>query len=102
LWNATDGFPSQKNRKKLDQDFEKLKHETPEERTARQGKEQENSILRDMLDGSTSVFSVKRYLAVGQLMCFRPRRTPDIIARQYGKMFSKVEGKLWIDKSDFG
>src|ERR1700747_1611324 len=44
--------PSAEEQKKLDQDFEKLKHEPPEERTARFGKEQENrSVLRDFLEG---------------------------------------------------
>ena len=44
--------PSAEEQKKLDQDLEKLKHETPEERTARFGKEQENrSVLRDFLEG---------------------------------------------------
>jgi hypothetical protein len=45
-------LPSEEERKKLDQDFEELKHETPQDRTARLGKEQENrSLLRDVVEG---------------------------------------------------
>ena len=36
-------------------------------------------------------------------MCFKPPLTLAYQANgKYGKMFSKVEGKLWIDKQDFG
>lgn len=45
-------LPSAEEQKKLDQDFKKLKHATPQERTARQRKELENrSVLRDLLEG---------------------------------------------------
>jgi hypothetical protein len=34
---------------------------------------------------------------------FQATPPPGYHARgKYGKMFSKVEGKLWVDKSDFG
>src|SRR5690349_18804493 len=36
-------------------------------------------------------------------MCFKPPLTLAYQANgKYGKMFSKVEGKLWVDKQDFG
>jgi hypothetical protein len=45
-------LPSEEERKKLDQDFEKLAHETPQDRTVRIEKEQENrSFLRDVVEG---------------------------------------------------
>jgi hypothetical protein len=97
-------LPSAEEQKKLDQDFEKLKHETPQERTARLGKEQENrSILRDLLEGFD--FRLLGEEVLGGRPTYVLQVTPHsgYHARgKYGKMFSKVEGKIWIDKSDFG
>jgi len=97
-------LPSAEERKKLDQDFEKLKHETPEERTARRGKEQENkSFLRDVLEGFDFRLLGEEVLGSRSTYVFQVRPHPGYHARdKYGKMFSKVEGKIWIDKSDFG
>jgi len=97
-------LPSAAELKKLDQDFEKLKHETPEERTARLGKEQENrSLLRDVLEGFDFRLLGEEVLGSRSTYVLRATPHPGYHARsKYGKMFSKVEGKLWIDKSDFG
>ena len=97
-------LPSAAERKILDQDFEKLKHETPEERIARLGKEQENrSFLRDVVEAFD--FRLLGEEVLGSLSTYVLRATPHrgfLASRKYGKMFSKVEGKLWIDKTDFG
>ena len=97
-------LPSAEEQKKLDQDFEKLKHETPEERTARLGKEQENrSILRDLLEGFDFRLLGEEVLGGRPTYVLQVTPHPGYHARgKYGKMFSKVEGKLWIDKLDFG
>ncbi len=97
-------LPSAEEQKKLDQDFEKLKHETPEERTARLGKEQENrSVLRDLLEGFDFRLLGEEVLGGRPTYVLQVTPHPGYHARgKYGKMFSKVEGKLWIDKSDFG
>ena len=97
-------LPSAEEQKKLDQDFEKLKHETPEERTARLGKEQENrSVLRDLLEGFDFRLLGEEVLAGRRTYVLQVTPHPGYHARgKYGKIFSKVEGKLWIDKSDFG
>ncbi len=97
-------LPSAEEQKKLDQDFEKLKHETPEDRTARLGKERENrSFLRDMLDGFDFRLLGEEVLGGRSTYVLQATPHPGFHARgKYGKMFSKVEGKLWIDKSDFG
>jgi hypothetical protein len=97
-------LPSAEEQKKLDQDFEKLKHETPEERTARLGKEQENrSVLRDLLEGFDFLLLGEEVLGGRPTYVLQVTPHPGYHARgKYGKMFSKVEGKLWIDKSDFG
>ena len=97
-------LPSAEEQKKLNQDFEKLKHETPQERTARLGKEQENrSFLRDVVEGFDFSLLGEEVLGGRPTYVFQVMPHPGYHARgKYGKMFSKVEGKLWIDKSDFG
>jgi hypothetical protein len=97
-------LPSAEEQKKLDQDFEKLKRETPEERTARLGKEQENkSFLRDVLEGFDFRLLGEEVVGGRSTYVFQATPHPGYHARgKYGKIFSKVEGKLWIDKSDFG
>ena len=97
-------LPSAEEQKKLDQGFEKLKHETPEERTARLGKEQENrSFLHDLLDGFDFRLLGEEVLGGRSTYVLQATPHPGYHALgKYGKMFSKVEGKLWIDKSDFG
>jgi hypothetical protein len=96
--------PSAEEQRKLDQDFEKLKHETPEERTVRLGKEQENrAVLRDLLEGFDFRLLGEEVLGGRPTYVLQVTPHPGYHARgQYGKIFSKVEGKLWIDKSDFG
>jgi hypothetical protein len=97
-------LPSAEEQKKLDQDFEKLKHETPEARTVRLGKEQENrAVLRDLLEAFD--FRLLGEEELGGRPAYVLQVTPHAgyhARGQYGKIFSKVEGKLWIDKSDFG
>ena len=97
-------LPSAEEQKKLDQDFEKLKHETPEERTVRLGKEQENrAVLRDLLEGFDFRLLGEEVLGGRPTYVLQVTPHPGYHARgKYGKIFSKVEGKLWIDKSDFG
>jgi hypothetical protein len=97
-------LPSAEERKKLEQDFEKLKHETPQERTARQRKELENrSVLRDLLEGFDYRLLDEEVLGGRAAYVLQVTPHPGYHARgKYGKMFSEVEGKLWIDKSDFG
>jgi hypothetical protein len=97
-------LPSAAEQKKLDQDFEKLKHETPEERTVRLGKEQENrSFLRDVLEGFDFRLIAEEVVGTRPTYVIQATPHPGYHAHgKYGKVFSKVEGKLWIDKSDFG
>jgi hypothetical protein len=84
--------------------IERQKRETPEERTARLEKEQENrSFIREVpaafdfqLVGEDVVNGRPAYVLQAT-----PR--PGYQAQgKYSKIFSKVEGKLWIDKQDFG
>ena len=97
-------LPSVKEQRKSDEDREKLKHETPDERAARLRKDQENrSFLRDLLEAFD--FHLIGEEIVGGRPAYVLQATPHTGYRaqgKYGKMFSKVEGKLWIDKQDFG
>jgi hypothetical protein len=96
--------PSAKEQRKRDEDLDKLNHETPEERTARLLKDQENrSFLRDVLEAFD--FHLIGEEIVGGRPAYALQATPHLgyhAHGKYGKMFSKVEGKLWVDKQDFG
>ena len=97
-------LPSAEEQKKNDKDLEKLKHETPEEQAARLRKDQENrSFLRDLLEAFD--FHVIGEEIVGGRPAYVFQATPHPGYRahgKYGKLFSKVEGKLWVDKQDLG
>jgi hypothetical protein len=97
-------LPSVKEQVKSDEDLEKLKHETSAEQIARLAKDQENrSFLRELLDAFD--FHLIGEEIVGGRPAYVLQATPHPGYRahgKYGKMFSKVEGKLWIDEQDFG
>jgi hypothetical protein len=96
--------PSAEEQKKRDKDLEKLKHETQDEQTARLRKDQENkSFLRDLLEAFD--FSVIGEEIVGGRPAYILQATPHPgyhAHGKYGKLFSRVEGRLWVDKQDFG
>lgn len=97
-------LPSAKEQRKSDDDLAKLKHETPEEKTARLRRDQENrAFLRDVLEAFD--FRVVGEEIVGGRPAYVLHATPHPGYRahgKYAKMFSRVEGKLWVDKQDFG
>jgi hypothetical protein len=97
-------LPSAKERRKSDEDLEKLKHETPAEQTARVNRDQENkSFLRDMLEAFDFQLVGEEIVGGSPAYVFKATPHPGYHAHgKYGKMFSKVEGKLWVDKQDFG
>jgi hypothetical protein len=92
------------DRRKQDEDLEKLKHETPDEREARFRKDQENrSFLQEVL--SAFDFRLVGEEIAGGRPAYLLQATPHPGYQahgKYGKMLSKVEGKLWVDKQDFG
>jgi hypothetical protein len=97
-------LPSAKEQRKRDEELNKLKHETPEEQTERLRKSEENrSFLRDVIEAFD--FHLTGEEIVGGRMAYVLQVTPHLgyhARGKYGKMFSKVEGKLWVDKQDFG
>jgi len=97
-------LPTAEEQKRSDKDLERLKHETPSEEAARLLKTRENrAFLRDLLEafdfqliGEETVDGRPAYvLQAKPHPGYRPHG-------KYGKLFSKVEGKLWVDKQDFG
>jgi hypothetical protein len=96
--------PSIEDRRKEDAGLEKLKHETPEQRSIRIRKDLENRSFFEELLQAFDFQLVGKEIAGGRpAYVVHAAPHPGYQAHgKYGKMFSKVEGKLWIDKEDFG
>jgi len=96
--------PSAMERKRSDDDLDKLKHETPDEHAARIRKDQEDrALLQDVLEAFD--FRLVGEETVGGRPAYVLHATPHPgyhAHGKYAKMFSRVEGKLWVDKQDFG
>jgi hypothetical protein len=97
-------LPSAEEQKKSDKDLEKLKHETSEEQTLRLHKTQENrSFIRDLLEAFDFQLIGEEIVGGRSAYVLQARPRPSYHPHgKYGKLFSKVEGKLWVDKQDFG
>ncbi len=96
--------PSAEQERKRDQALDKMKRETPEQQTARRRQDQENrSFLRDVLEAFD--FQLIGEEIVDGRSAYVLQAIPHLgyhAHGKYGKMFSNVEGKLWVDKEDFG
>ncbi|HET9376997.1 MAG TPA: hypothetical protein VFO40_18635 [Chthoniobacterales bacterium] len=97
-------LPSAEENRKRKADFDRLKFESPAQKTARLEKDQETrSFLCEVLDAFD--FHLLGEETIGGRAAYILQATPHPGYRargKYGKMFSKVEGKLWIDEQDFG
>src|SRR5208282_6132583 len=97
-------LPSAEDQKKSDQDIERLKHETTAEQTERLRKEQENrSFLHVLLDAFD--FHLIGEEVAGGRRTYVLEATPHPgyhASGKYGKLLARVQGKLWVDKQDFG
>jgi hypothetical protein len=96
--------PSAEEQRKQAEKLDKLKRETGQERVARLREQQENrSFIRETLEGFD--FQLVGEEVVNRRPAYVLRATPRAGYRprgKYGKLMSKVEGKLWVDKQDFG
>ena len=96
--------PSAREQKKSNDDLDRLKHETPDERAAQVRKDEENrAFLRDVLEAFD--FRLVGEEIVGGRPAYVLQATPHPGYRahgKYAKVFPRVEGKLWVDKQDFG
>jgi hypothetical protein len=97
-------LPSAKEQRKRDEDLDKLKHETLEEQTARLRKDAENrSFLEEVLQAFDFQLVGEEMADGRSAYVLQATPHPGYHSHgKYGKMFSKVEGKLWVDKQDFG
>ena len=97
-------LPSAEEQRKRNQDLDKLKRETPAERAARIQKSQENKdVLRDLLQAFDFRLIGDEIIAGRPAYVFQATPHPGSHAHgPYSKLFSRVEGKLWVDKQDFG
>lgn len=84
--------------------LDKLRHETWQDRAARLRDQQDNrSFIREVPDGFD--FRLIGEEVVSGWPAYVLLATPRTGYRahgKYGKMMSKVEGRLWIDEQDFG
>jgi hypothetical protein len=97
-------LPSATEQRKSNEDLEKLKHETPAEQIVRLEKDKENkSFLRDLLEAFDFHLIGEEVVDGRPAYVLQATPHPGYHAHgKFGKMFSKVEGKLWVDKQDFG
>jgi len=97
--------PSAEEERKQKEEIDKLKRETPEQRAERLRKEEEeNTSLVEQVPKAFD-FQLVGEDVVGGRPAYVLQATPHAGYKaqgKYGKMFSKVEGKLWVDKKDLG
>jgi hypothetical protein len=97
--------PSAEEDKKQQEKLDKLKRETPEQRAERlRRQEDENaSLVREVPKAFD--FQLVGEEAINGRPAYVLQATPHPgyqAQGKYGKMFSKVAGKLWVDKQDLG
>jgi hypothetical protein len=97
--------PSAEEERKYKEKLDKLKRETPEQRAERLRKQEDEntSLVREV----PKAFDFQ--LVGEEVVNGRPAYVLQATPRagyhaqgKYGKMFSKVAGKLWVDKQDLG
>jgi hypothetical protein len=97
--------PSAEEQRKQRGKFNELKRETPEERIARLRQEEEDnaSLIRELPQAFDFKLIGEEIVNARPTYVLQATPHPGYRARgTYGQMFSKVQGKLWIDKEDFG
>jgi hypothetical protein len=97
--------PSAGQERKQKRELDKLKRETPEQRAERLRKQEEEntSIVKEVPKAFD--FQVIGEEAVNGRSAYVLQATPHPgyhAQGKYGNMFSKVAGKLWVDKQDLG
>jgi len=96
--------PSAEEKRKQDEKLASLQRETPQQRAARLREQRENrSFIREVPEGFD--FQLIGEEVINGRPAYLLRATPRAGYRangKYGKLMSKVQGKLWVDKQDFG
>ena len=95
--------PSAEEQSRSGQDFENLEHETPKEQTVRlAGEKESSSFLREVVNAFDFHLIGEETVEGRPAYVFHVTQHPGYHGHgKYGKMLSKVEGKLWVDKQDF-
>jgi hypothetical protein len=96
--------PSAEEQRKQAEKLDKLKRETQQERVARLHEQEQNrSFVREVPDGFDFQLIGEEIINRRPAYILRATPKPGYRARgRYGKLMCKVEGKLWVDKQDFG
>ncbi len=97
--------PSPEEERKQKEKLEKLKRETPEQRADRLSKQAEEnaSLVREVPKAFDFQVAGEEIVKGRPAYVLQATPHPGYDAQgKYGKMFSKVAGKLWIDKQDLG
>jgi hypothetical protein len=97
--------PSAAEERKQNEKLDKLKRETPEQRGERLRKEEEETTSLVQEIPKAFDFQLVGEEVVNGQPAYVLQATPHPGYRAqgtYGKMFSKLEGKLWVDKQDLG
>jgi hypothetical protein len=95
--------PSVEEERKQKEELDKLKRETPEQRAERRRKHEEENTSLVMEVPKAFDFQLVGEETVNGRSAYVIQATPHPGYQgqgKYGKMFSKVEGKLWVDKQD--
>jgi len=97
--------PSAADERKQKEKLEQLKRETPEQRADRLRKEAEEtaSLVQEIPKAFDFEFVGEEVVNGRPAYVLQAAPHPGYQAQgKYGKMFSKLEGKLWVDKQDLG
>ena len=104
-WNATGSLPQSSEEQKQKEKLDKLKRETPEQRAERIRKQEEEntSLVREVPKAFDFQLVGEEVVNGRPAYVLQATPHPGYQAQgKYSKMFSKVEGKLWVDKQDLG
>ena len=97
--------PSAGEERKQKEKLDRLKRETPEQRAERLRKEEEEtaSLVREIPKAFDFQLMGEEVVNGRPAYVLQATPHPGYQAQgKYGKMFSKLEGKLWVDKQDLG
>jgi hypothetical protein len=97
--------PSADEQRIYKEKLDKLKRETPEQRAERLRKQEDEntSLVREVPKAFDFQLVGEEVVRGRSAYVLQATPRPDYHAQgKYGKMFSKVAGKLWVDKQDLG
>jgi hypothetical protein len=98
-------LPSAEEKRKQKEKLDKLKRETPEQRAERLRRqaEEDTSLVREVPKAFDFRLLGEEVVNGRPAYVLQATPHPGYQAQgKYGKMFSKVGGKLWVDKQDLG